>query len=93
MSLRKRNPELSRQTILTAAEVEFAEKGFFGARVDEIADRAQINKRMIYAYFGDKEGLYKQVLFHVYAKMEQVEQLLVTAKYKGGELIRQIIAT
>ena len=91
--MRKRNPELSRQTILAAAEVEFAEKGFFGARVDEIADSAQINKRMIYAYFGDKEGLYKQVLFHVYARMEKEEQRLVTEKYKGAELIRQIIAT
>jgi TetR/AcrR family transcriptional regulator len=40
----------------------FAEEGFAGARVDAIADRARVNKRMIYAYFGDKDGIYRAVL-------------------------------
>ena len=76
---------------MLAAEKEFAERGFFGARVDEIAQNAQINKRMLYAYFGDKEGLYKQVLFQVYGRMEAVEQELVAQKLTGKELIEKII--
>ena len=57
-----RNPERSRERILSAALQEFAAKGFAGARVDFIARRAAINKRMLYHYFGDKEGLFKAVL-------------------------------
>ena len=57
-----RNPERSRERILAAALKEFAAKGFAGARVDFIAQRAAINKRMLYHYFGSKEGLFKAVL-------------------------------
>ncbi len=57
-----RNPERSRERILAAALKEFAAKGFAGARVDAIARRAGINKRMLYHYFGDKEELFKAVL-------------------------------
>ncbi len=57
-----RNPGRSRERILSAALKEFAAKGFAGARVDAIARRANINKRMLYHYFGDKEELFKAVL-------------------------------
>ena len=57
-----RNPERTRGRILSAALEEFAAKGFAGARVDAIARRAAINKRMLYHYFGDKEHLFRQVL-------------------------------
>jgi TetR/AcrR family transcriptional regulator len=57
-----RNPERTRKRILSAALKEFAAKGFAGARVDMIARRAAINKRMLYHYFDDKEGLFKAVL-------------------------------
>ena len=57
-----RNPERSRERILSAALKEFAAKGFAGARVDLIAKQAAINKRMLYHYFGNKEGLFKAVL-------------------------------
>ena len=57
-----RNPERSRERIIVAALKEFAAKGFAGARVDAIARRANINKRMLYHYFGDKEELFKAVL-------------------------------
>lgn len=57
-----RNPQRSRERILNAAFKEFAAKGFAGARVDQIARRAGINKRMLYHYFGDKEALFRQVL-------------------------------
>jgi AcrR family transcriptional regulator len=52
----------TRERILEAALREFSDKGFAGARVDSIASAASINKRMLYHYFGDKEGLFREVL-------------------------------
>lgn len=52
----------TRQALLAVAAEEFAEKGFSGARVDQIAVRAGINKRMLYHYFEHKDGLFKAVL-------------------------------
>src|SRR5439155_3632295 len=57
-----RDPQRTRERILAAAFKEFAAQGFAGARVDRIARRAGINKRMLYHYFGDKEGLFREVL-------------------------------
>lgn len=61
-SPRRRDASATRATLLETAGAAFAEKGFDGARIDEIAERAGVNKRMIYAYFGDKDGLYRAVL-------------------------------
>ena len=57
-----RNPDRTRGRILAAAVAEFAANGLAGARVDAIARRADSNKRMLYHYFGDKEGLFRAVL-------------------------------
>src|SRR5216684_4278212 len=57
-----RDPARTRRRIVGAAFKEFAAYGFAGARVDRIARRAQINKRMLYHYFGDKQGLWREVL-------------------------------
>jgi len=57
-----RNPERTQQRLFEAAFKEFAAKGFAGARVDVIARRAGINKRMLYHYFGDKEELFREVV-------------------------------
>jgi AcrR family transcriptional regulator len=57
-----RNPERTRARILSAARREFAAKGIAGARVDAIARRAGVNKRMLYHYFGNKDGLFVAVL-------------------------------
>ena len=86
-----RDSEQSKLRILAAAEMEFAEKGLYGARVDRIAENAQINKRMLYAYFGHKECLYKQVLAQVYKRMELIEREIVNSQYTGQTLIRNII--
>lgn len=59
-----RNPVRTRERILTAALREFAAHGFAGARVDTIARRARTNKRMLYHYFGNKEGIFSAVLRH-----------------------------
>ena len=59
--------------ILEVALAEFAEKGLAGARIDEIAAATQTSKRMIYYYFGSKEGLYLAVLEASYAAMRRTE--------------------
>ncbi|GAA2329385.1 TetR/AcrR family transcriptional regulator [Streptomyces cuspidosporus] len=58
---RKLDPERSRRLLLDAAMDEFAEKGYAGARVQDIADRAGLNKQLISYYFGGKEGLYREL--------------------------------
>jgi TetR/AcrR family transcriptional regulator len=60
--VRTRNPGRTRERILLAALQEFAAHGFAGARVDVIARRAAINKRMLYHYFGGKKELFRAVL-------------------------------
>ncbi len=57
-----RDATATRQTLLDAAAEAFTENGFAGARVEAIARRAGVNKALIYAYYGDKEGLYRAVL-------------------------------
>jgi len=52
----------TKDRILQAAFAEFSERGFAGARVDEIANRAGANKALLYQYYGDKEALFKHVL-------------------------------
>lgn len=65
--------EQTRMRLMAAAEAEFSEKGLAGARVDEIAREAGVNKRMIYAYFDSKEGLYMAVLEAVYGRLAKCE--------------------
>jgi len=69
----KRNPDATRQRILSAAVKEFAAEGYGGARVDSICKRARANPRMIYHYFGDKDGLYVTVLEHVLSELRREE--------------------
>lgn len=71
-----RRPDLSRSRILDAAVAEFSKKGFAGARVDEIAAQAQIGKRMIYQYFGNKEQLFQAVIEKVYTDIWEAEASL-----------------
>ena len=57
-----RDPEATKRQILDAAEIEFAQHGLHGTRVDAIAKRAGVAPRMIYYYFENKDGLYQAVL-------------------------------
>ncbi|WP_394850779.1 TetR/AcrR family transcriptional regulator [Pendulispora brunnea] len=69
---RARDPERSRARILSAAMKEFALRGFAGARVDAIAKRARINKRMLYHYFGNKKELFEATILAIQADKEQI---------------------
>jgi TetR/AcrR family transcriptional regulator len=65
----KKNKSKIYARILASATKEFADKGFAGARMDEIAKKAKINKAMIYYHIGDKEALYNAVLNSTFGNM------------------------
>ena len=73
---RVRDAEATKARILDAAKKEFAKNGLGGARVDLISEKAQANKRMIYHYFGSKEGLFQTVLENAYVDIRTAEQKL-----------------
>ena len=91
LKYRIRNSEVTKQKILGAALRNFADKGLYGARVDEISELSGINKRMIYAYFGSKEKLYVAVLEKVYASMAIDEQQLLNVDMSPEETVVAII--
>jgi AcrR family transcriptional regulator len=87
-----RDPERTRAAILAAATAEFTAKGLGGARVDDIARRARVNKRMIYHYFGDKEGLYLAVLEATYTAIRTAEVGLNLADRDPVDGMRELVA-
>jgi len=86
------DPDGVRRDILAAARTEFVEKGLSGARVDEIAARTATSKRMIYYYFGDKEGLYRAVLEDAYQRMRDSERKLDLAALPPREALAKLVA-
>jgi AcrR family transcriptional regulator len=70
-----RNADETKEKLLLAATAEFAAYGAAGARIDRIAERAGVNKRMIYAYFGNKEQLFETVLEHSLALLAEAVPL------------------
>ncbi|WP_027364710.1 TetR/AcrR family transcriptional regulator [Desulfotruncus alcoholivorax] len=81
----------TKQRILRAAEKIFAQKGLDGARVDEIAGLAEINKRMLYYYFDNKEKLYQAVLSRNFAKIYTTGKLAVREGSSPREKAEQVI--
>ena len=65
----KRDPEATKARILEAAFAEFARYGPAGARVERVVERAGVNPRMLYHYFGSKEGLWRELLTRKSAEM------------------------
>ena len=88
---RKLDPERTRQDIIAAAHLEFVEHGLSGARVDAIAARTNTVKRMIYYYFGSKEGLYRAVLERAYAGIRETESRLDLDSLPPREAIRRMV--
>jgi len=70
---RRRDPAITRRKLLIAARREFARNGLAGARVDEIAAQAGVNKQLVYHYFGDKDAIYFAVLEWVYDELKIYE--------------------
>jgi AcrR family transcriptional regulator len=88
---RTNNAEASRTEILSAATREFSEKGLSGARVDEIAERTKINKRMIYYYFESKDGLYRAVLERCYGHIRMSESAMDLESLSPEDALRKLV--
>ena len=92
VELRSRDAERTQESILRAAVAEFAESGLGGARVDRIAERAGINKKLIYYYFGNKEKLFLAVLETTYADIRQAERALNLETLAPADAVRGLVA-
>ena len=77
--------------ILEVATAEFAAKGLSGARIDEIAAATRTSKRMIYYYFGSKEGLYLAVLEESYRRMRSIEAELHLEDLAPEAALRRLV--
>ena len=83
--------DITKEKILVSAEKAFAEKGLYGARVDEIAENAGVNKRMIYAHYESKENLYVTVIDRVYQRLSEGESALIKERFDCVEAVNSII--
>jgi AcrR family transcriptional regulator len=88
---RPQDPDGTRRDILETAVREFALNGLSGARIDEIAARTKSSKRMIYYYFGDKEGLYLRALENAYRTVREGEDSLDTGDLPPREALRRLV--
>jgi len=93
---RARDREVSRDADQTRAEIlevgahEFADAGYAGARVDQIAAHTRTTKRMIYYYFGGKEQLFMAVLDRAYAGIRRAEQSIDVEHLDPVSAIRRL---
>jgi TetR/AcrR family transcriptional regulator len=88
---KRRDPAATRKKLLIAARREFADSGLAGARVDEIAARAGVNKQLVYHYFGDKDALYLAVLEWVYEEIRAQERKLNLEGLPPQQAIKRLI--
>src|SRR6201990_2849216 len=91
MPKRQANGKTPQRRKLAAARREFAASGLAGARVDEIAARAGVNKQLVYHYFGDKDALYLAVLEWVYEEIRAQERKLNLVGLPPERAIRKLI--
>jgi AcrR family transcriptional regulator len=90
-SERTNDADRTSQNILEIATKEFADKGLSGARIDEIAALTHTSKRMIYYYFGSKEGLYVAVLENAYQRIRSIESELHLEDLPPVEALRRLV--
>jgi AcrR family transcriptional regulator len=88
---RTNDPERTMADILAVATREFSEKGLAGARIDDIAEAMRTSKRMIYYYFGSKEGLYVAVLEEAYRRMRAIEADLHLDDLAPEDALRRLV--
>jgi AcrR family transcriptional regulator len=88
---RGRDAEQTREDILSVATEEFAEKGLSGARIDQIAERTSTSKRMIYYYFGGKDGLYRAVLQREYTRIRYAEMAIGLERFAPEDALARLV--
>jgi AcrR family transcriptional regulator len=88
---RTNDPERTMANIIEVATLEFSNKGLTGARIDEIAALTRTSKRMIYYYFGSKEGLYLAVLEEAYRRIREIEATLQLQNLAPDDALRKLV--
>ena len=88
---RTNDPERTIADIIEVATREFSEKGLAGARIDDIAEAMRTSKRMIYYYFGSKEGLYIRVLEEAYRRIREIEAGLHLEDLDPEDALRRLV--
>ncbi len=88
---RTNDPERTMADIIVVATHEFSEKGLAGARIDVIAEAMRTSKRMIYYYFGSKEGLYVAVLEDAYRRIRAIETDLHLDDLAPEDALRKLV--
>ena len=87
----RRDAAATQEALIAAAVAEFSRNGFAGARVDEIASTAGVNKQLVYHYFESKQGLYLVALESVYAEIREKEQRLSLGELAPEEAMAQLV--
>ena len=82
--LQKRDPVKTRENIMAWATRAFAKSGFLGTSLSEILEKAKVNKRMIYHYFNNKEGLYRAVHIQQWQALEAWFAVRLSQSSQGG---------
>ncbi len=88
-----RRPSVSPERILAAAALEFAERGYAGARVDRIARRARVNKAMLYYHFTNKRELYRTLLRQTFGALAEALRQIAAIPGPPEERLRVVVAT
>jgi AcrR family transcriptional regulator len=88
---RTNDPARTMADILEVATREFADKGLAGARIDVIAEAMRTSKRMIYYYFGSKEGLYLAVLEESYRRIRAIEAQALLDDLPPEDALRKLV--
>ncbi len=92
MPQRRQRKTAAPDTIIAVAAQEFAEKGFAGARIEEIALRAGINKAMLYYHIGDKQELHSAVVLAVVRPAMELVQGVAAQPQPPEEKLRAVVA-
>jgi AcrR family transcriptional regulator len=88
----KRNPERTKGRLLKAAIHLFSARGFHGVSVDEIVGRAGTNKRMVYHYYGSKNGIYLAALVEVFSRLAKAEIQVIEETARPDEKLKHLLA-
>ena len=87
----RRNSARTKENLLQSGIKLFSARGYDGVAVDEIVHQAGCNKRMLYHYFGNKDGFYVEVLRAVFGKLESLELKGTTETSTSEQAIREIL--
>ncbi|HEY4066893.1 MAG TPA: TetR family transcriptional regulator [Burkholderiaceae bacterium] len=91
LGVRALSAQATREAILRAATKVFAKHGFAGGRIEQISTAAKSHDRMIYYYFGSKEGLFIAVLEEMYRRFNAAEAKLVLDTTEPLEALTEVI--